>query len=117
MENSSDCQIQPFSSICIDFRSLVNSINYTKLEELIATLGYKPDVIGIAETWKSTNSSGHFKIDCGYSFLSNPGKKCKSGDVAFYVKQDLKFQILTDLMIMEEKILESIFIAIQFQNN
>ena len=41
----------------------------------------------------------------------------KGGGVAFYIKQDLKFQILTDLMIMDEKIFESIFIAIQFQNN
>ena len=49
--------------------------------------------------------------------MSNPRKKYKGGGVAFYVKQDLKCQILTDLMIMEEKIFESIFIAIQFQNN
>ena len=117
MENSSNCQIQPFSSICVNVRSLVNPINYTKFKGLIATLGYMPDVIGITETWESTSSSGHFKILPGYIFVSNPRKKYKGGGVAFYVKQDLKFQILTDLMIMEEKIFESIFIAIQFQNN
>ena len=54
MENSSNCQMQPFSSICINVRSLLNPINYTKFEGLIATLGYKPDVIGITETWEST---------------------------------------------------------------
>ena len=80
-------------------------------------MGYKPDVIDIIETWESTSSSGLFKIFPGYIFVSNPRKKYKGGGVAFYVKQDLKFQILTDLMIMEEKIFESIFIAIQFQNN
>ena len=77
MENSSNCQIQPFSSICINVRSLVNPINYTKFEELIATLGYKPGVIGITETWESTNSSGHFKILPGYIFVSNPRKNIK----------------------------------------
>ena len=80
-------------------------------------MGYKPDVIGKTETWESISSSGHFIILPGYIFVSNPRKKYKGGGVAFYVKQDLKFQILTDLMIMKEKIFESVFIAIQFQNN
>ena len=55
MKNSSNCQIQPFSSICVNVRSLVNPIHYTKFEGLIATLGYKPNVIGITETWESTS--------------------------------------------------------------
>ena len=77
MENSSNCQIQPFSSICVNVRSLLNPINYTKFEGLIASLGYKPDVVGITETWESTSSSGHFKILPGYIFVSNPRKKYK----------------------------------------
>ena len=63
------------SSICINVRSLVNPINYTKFEGLIAILSYKPDVIGITETWESTSSSGHFKILPGYIFVFNPRKK------------------------------------------
>ena len=91
MENSSHCQIQPFFSIYINARSLVNPINYYKFEGMIATLSYKPDVIGTIETLESTSSSGHFNILPGYIFVSNPRKQYKGGGVAFYIKQDLNF--------------------------
>ena len=34
-----------FSTLCVNARSIVNPVNFTKIEGLIASLDYKPDVI------------------------------------------------------------------------
>ena len=50
-----------FSTLCVNARSIVNPVNFTKIEGLIASLDYKPDVIGITETWEQPNSFGQYK--------------------------------------------------------
>ena len=47
-----------FSTLCINARSIVNPVNFTKIEGLITLLDYKPDVIGVTETWEQPNSFG-----------------------------------------------------------
>ena len=42
-----------------------------EIEGLIASLDYKPDVIGITETWEQPNSFGQYKCLPGYIFVSN----------------------------------------------
>ena len=47
-----------FSTLCINALSIVNPVNFTKIEGLITLLDYKPDVIGVTETWEQPNSFG-----------------------------------------------------------
>jgi len=60
-----------FSTLCMNVRSLFNITNFSKFEGLVATLDYKPNVIGATETWKSSTSSGQFKSLSGYTYVYN----------------------------------------------
>ena len=87
-----------------------------EIEGLIASLDYKPDVIGITETWEQPNSFGQYKCLPGYIFVSNGRMRKKGGVVGLYIKDSLNFHVCNDLTLMNEQILESIFINIQFMN-
>ena len=39
----------------------MNPVNITKIEGLITLLDYKPEVIGVTETWGQPNSIGQYK--------------------------------------------------------
>ena len=103
-----------FSTLCVNARSIVNPVNFTKIEGLIASLDYKPDVIGITETWEQPNSFGQYKCLPGYIFISNGRMRKKGGGVGLYIKDSLNFHVCNDLTLMNEQIFESIFINIQF---
>ena len=105
-----------FSTLCVNARSIVNLVNFTKIEGLIASLDYKPDVIGITETWEQPNSFGQYKCLPGYIFVSNGRMRKKSGGVGLYIKDSLNFYVCNDLTLMNEQIFETIFINIQFMN-
>ena len=77
-------------------------------------LDYKPDVIGVTETWEQPNSFGQYKCLPGYTFVSNGRINHRGGGVGMYVKNSLNFYVCNDLSVMDEKIFESIFINIQF---
>ncbi|KAJ8049171.1 hypothetical protein HOLleu_01792 [Holothuria leucospilota] len=73
------------------------------------------DLIGITETWlKRDSCSGLFLIP-GYNFVHTPRSIRIVGGVGIYVKNTLKFEILSELSIFEEGLFESIFI--QFKNS
>ena len=105
-----------FSTLCINARSIVNPVNFTKSEGLITLLDYKPDVIGVTETWEQPNSFGQYKCLPGYTFVSNGRINHRGGGVGMYVKNSLNFYVCNDQSVMDEKIFESIFINIQFLN-
>ena len=104
------------STLCINARSIVIPVNFTKIEGLITLLDYKPDVIGVTETWEQPNSFGQYKCLPGYTFVSNGKIYHRGGGVGMYVKNSLSFYVCNDLSVMDEKIFESIFINIQFLN-
>ena len=64
--------------VSINVRPLVNHINCTKFERLIATLGYKPNVIGITETWESTSCQVTLKYRVSIKSLYNLKKLLQS---------------------------------------
>ena len=75
----------------------------------------KPDVISLTETWIQPSSSGPYKNLNGYNFVSNCRNSCKGGGVAFYVKDKFHFNICDELVEMDEKIFESLFINLKME--
>ena len=104
-----------FSTLCTNARSIVNPVNFTKIG-LITMLDYKPDVIGVTETWEQPNSFAQYKCLPGYTFVFNGRINHRGGGVGMYVKNSLNFCVFDNRSVMDEKIFESIFINIQFLN-
>ena len=99
-----------FTALALNIRSIVNLLNFSKLEALILSMQCKPDVISICETWiRSTHFGPYNNLD-GYKFVSNSRKACLGGGVAFYVNNSLQFNVINELFVMDEKIFESLFI-------
>ena len=97
----------------LNMRSLVNNANFTKLEALLSFMTYKPDIISISETWITPLSSGAFLNLPGYKFVHNSRLHFKGGGVALYVKDTIRFHVLTELTTMHEKLFESIFVKLE----
>ena len=94
-------------------RSLVNNGNWSKLKALLSFMTYKPDIISISETWVTPLSSVAFLNLPGYKFVHNSRLHFKRGEVALYVKDTIRFHLLTELTTMHEKLFESIFIKLE----
>jgi len=91
-----------FSMMCVNIRSLVNSLNYSKLESLLASLNIKPDIIAITETWiQPAAKYCPYNNLPGYSFVSNCRTSFRGGGVGFYVKNNIPFTICNDMTIMQ----------------
>ena len=103
-----------FSTMCINLRSLVNSHNFNKFENLVTVLANKPDIIAINETWEKHDSFREYRNLSEYTYISNPQLKSKGGGVGLYIKDKLVFSLNSDLTTLNEKYFESIFITIQF---
>ena len=73
----------------------------------------KPDVISICETWIRPTHSGPYTNLDGCKFVSNSLEVCLGGEIAFYVKKSLQFNVINELFVMDEKIFESLFINVQ----
>ena len=101
-----------FSALSLNIRSIVKTENFNKLEAFLANMEFKPHIIFITETWIKQSSTGPYKNLEGYQFASNCRKDCNGGGVAFYVKNDISFNVCDDLTIMKEKEFESLFIKI-----
>ena len=97
----------------LNMRSLVNNANFTKLEALLSFMRYKPDIIYISETWKTSLSSGAFLNLPGYKFVHNSRLHFTGGEVALYVKDTIRFHVLTELITMLKKLFESAFIKLE----
>ncbi|KAJ8019474.1 hypothetical protein HOLleu_41089 [Holothuria leucospilota] len=99
------------SLIHINSRSLQS--NFNSLYSQMHGLDLSFDLIGITETWlKRDSCSGLFSIP-GYNFVHTPRSIRIGGGVGIYVKNTLKFEILSELSIFEEGVFESIFIQVK----
>ena len=102
-----------FTALALNIRSIVNLLNFSKLEALILSTQCKSDVISICETWIRPTHSGPYNNLDGYKFVSNSRQACLGGGVAFYVKNSLQFNVINELFVMDEKIFESLFVNVQ----
>ena len=105
-----------FTAISVNIRSLNNSKNFAKLESLLSALTFTPSIIAVTETWLKPDQLGPHTNLSNNTFLSNPRSKYRGGGVAFYIRDDIEFTYRIDLDIMNEKIFESIFVDIKFQD-
>ena len=105
-----------FMTMSINIRSLNKYDNFCKIDALVHSMAIKPHVIGITETWLTTNEHGPHNNLSGYSFISNARTKSRGGGVGLYIKNNIKFSIRNDLTVMDEKIFESIFIDAYYAN-
>ena len=105
-----------FTAISDNIRSLNNYKNFAKLESLLSALTFTPSIIAVTEIWLKPDQLGPHTNLSNYTFLSNPRSKYRGGGVAFYIRDDIEFTHRIDLDIMNEKIFESIFVDIKFQD-
>ena len=105
-----------FTAISVNIRSLNNYKNFSKLESLLSALTFTPSIIAVTETWLKPDQLGPHTNLSNYTFLSNPRSKYRGGGVAFYIRDGIEFTHRIDLDIMNEKIFESIFVDIKFQD-
>ena len=105
-----------FLIVCVNMRSIVNLLNFSKLEAFIHNLQVKPDIIAITEIWIQSNVPGPYYNLSGYVFVSNSRKSHRGGGVGVYIKNIHNFSVVEEITIMNEKTFESIFIKIDIQN-
>ena len=94
----------------LNMRSLVNNSNFSKLEALLSFMTNKGDITSVSETWITSLSLSLFLNLPGYKFVYNSRLHSKGTEVALYVKDTVRFHVLTELTTMHEKLFESIFI-------
>ena len=99
-----------------NIKSIYNPLYFSKLENFVYNRNPKPDIIAVTETWIQNNSLGPYCNLENYNFISNSRKITKGGGVGLYIKNCYKFNLIEELTIINEKIFESIFIKIQFDN-
>ena len=73
--------------------------------------------MAITETWVSPLNSGPYNNLDSYILVQNSRKNFKSGDVAFYIKDNLQFTVIDELSIMNEKVFESIVVKIELKHD
>ena len=99
-----------------NMRSIVNLLNFSKLEAFIHNLELKPDIIAVTETWIQSNAPSPYYNLSGYVFVSNRRKSHRREGVDVYIKNIHNCSVVEELTIMNEKPFESIFIKIDIQN-
>ena len=103
-----------FSMLCVNIRSLINPLNFSKVESLLASLKLQPDIIAITETWiQPVHTQNVCNTLKGYTLISNSRKTCKGGGVGLFIKKNIAFTVCSKRTIMQEKIFESLFASFE----
>ena len=105
-----------FSTICVDVSSLMNTHTSSKFESLISGLDFQPHIIAVNETWEKPRLTVQFKNLQGYVYVSNPREISRGGGVGMYIKKNIIVSRSPKLSIMHEKIFESLFIYVHFED-
>ena len=100
------------SFLSVNIRSL--NKNFSKLEILLKLLNFNPDVISVAETWINDKKPPLYSLD-GYKFIY---KACvdRVGGVGFFIKDKLKYNIIDNLNINDDKC-EDLWIELSLSKN
>ncbi len=100
-----------FYILSINIRSL--NKNFYKLEELIESLEFQPDVITVSETWITNNKVLLYKLK-NYNFLHN-NCSTKAGGSGIFIKTALNYNVLESLSLNQNKC-EDIWIEVLCDN-
>ena len=91
---------------------------FDKLSELTDVLEQKNvlvDIIAIQETWE-INNVDLISLSNFQRFVFKSRTSARGGGVGFYVRKGLKFRILEELSIFNERTFESLCIEVEFEN-
>ena len=105
-----------FNILSLNVRSLKNTKNFSKLEALLLSLAIKPSILGVSETWVTPNGSGSYNNLDSYQFISNHRINRIGGGVGIYITKGTEFTFNTELSVMNEGFIESLFIEITINN-
>ena len=128
--DSIDCKFYDEQSMISSFSSSKNpiaiSINiqslsskFEKFSDMISNFELNNlffDVIAIQETWDIKNVKS-LTLPSFHEFISKTRSSSRGGGVGFYIKSDLKYKIIEDLSIFNERIFESLCIEVEFSSN
>ena len=99
----------------LNMRSLANNVHFNKLEAPLSSMTHKPDNLSVSETWITPPSSGPFLNPPGYKFVHNSRHHSQRGGVSLYVKDTIRFYVLSKLTTMYEKLFESTFTKLELK--
>ena len=105
---------ETFLIMCVNARSLVNSLYFSKFKGLISGFSFKTDLILITETWIQPFSLSQYKNQNGFKFVTECRKSCIV-QVATNVKYCIVLNTSDELTIMQGRILEPRFINIRLK--
>ena len=95
------------------------SSKFSKLVEFISMLKSKNiilDLIALQEIWNVTDPN-LFNIPGYQKIVIKTRLNSRGGGVGFYVKEGIKFSVVENLSIFNEKVFESICIQVESSNN
>ena len=73
-------------------------------------------MIAIQETWEIKNVNS-LTLPSFHEFIYKTRSSSRGGGVGFYIKRDLKFKIIEDFSIFNERIFESLCVEVEFSKN
>ena len=104
-------------AISINIQSL--SSKFEKFSDMIANFELNKlfiDVIAIQETWDIKNVNS-LTLPSFHEFIYKTRSSSRGGGVGFYIKRDLKFKIIEDFSIFNERFFESLCVEVEFSKN
>ena len=90
--------------------------NWSSFEDLIASLEYKFDFIGISECFKIRND-GKIKIDGYHDVIYRCREDCSRGGVALYINDRYDYTIRKDLSVFIPRVIETLFVEVSLPDS
>ena len=95
-----------FSFLHLNIRSVMNKVDY--LQQYLVDTENNFSVIGIGETWLDNNTESLVHLP-NYSFINTNRTTKTGGGVGMSISPSINYSIRTNLHLLKEDILESIF--------
>ena len=109
--NSFNNNLENLSLLHANLRSI--NRNFEHFNDLLDSLKFSFSVIGISETWLHNNSPDMFNLP-NYKLIRADRKGRRGGGVAFYINQNIKFNVRSDITFSNA---ETLFIEIDNGNS
>ena len=104
-------------AISINIQSL--SSKFDKLQELISTFESNKvyfDVLAIQETWDIKDLKS-LSLQSYHDLVFKSRSLSRGGGIGFYINKNLKFKIVDEYSIFNERIFESLCVEVEFSKN
>ena len=115
MDKLNELSSEKFTVLSLNIQSLPSK--FSEFTDLLSQFppDKTPDVVCIQETWKIIDNS-FFPLINYHPLETNTRQVSRGGGVGIYVKENLSFKVLKNYSIFYERIFESLFVEITFEN-